>query len=214
MRGGPHGRFRQQGDPDRQRRQELRSAARRQPPIANLRIATSELARQDYGRAPREDRVALGRNLQRGVVPCGRAIPEEGRQGLPRGPATDAQVAGSGRAGPLQHGSGAAGLQQRAHDVGFAWRGRWRRCKRASRHARGRSGWLAAQHLRRGARKSASARRQNFRQASTKIRSRRIIAVARLPRTHCDDDGAPADPAACPTPMGAPGALGPCSWRV
>ena len=66
-------------------------------PIANLRIATSEiLARQDHGRAAREDRVALGRHLQREPLQDRRAVPEEGLEGVHRGRAADAQVAGPG----------------------------------------------------------------------------------------------------------------------
>ena len=50
-------------------------------PVANLRIATTESWRdKTTRREAREDRVALGGDLQRGAVPRGRAVPEEGRQ--------------------------------------------------------------------------------------------------------------------------------------
>ena len=84
-------------------------------PIANLRIATSEsLARQGHRRAPRKNRVAPRRHLQRGPVPDRRAVPEEGLEGLYRRPAADPQMAGPGRPGPLLDRGGAAGLQFRA----------------------------------------------------------------------------------------------------
>ena len=60
-----------------------------------------KLARQGQRRAQGKDRVAPRRDLQRGPCQDRRAISEEGRQGLHRGPAADAQMAGPERSGPL-----------------------------------------------------------------------------------------------------------------
>ena len=71
-------------------------------PVVNLRIATSEvLARQELRRAPGADRVAQRRHLQREPRQDRRAVPEEGLEGLRRGPASDTQVAGPERAGQV-----------------------------------------------------------------------------------------------------------------
>ena len=87
-------------------------------PIANLRIATSESWRdKSTGEQAREDRVALGRHLQREPLQDRRAVPEEGRQGVHRGPAADPQVAGPGRPGPLLDRGRAAGLQRQPDDA-------------------------------------------------------------------------------------------------
>ena len=77
--------------------------------VCNLRIATSENWKdRATGRAEGKDRMAFGRDLQREPRPDRGAVPEEGLQGLSRGAARDAEVAGPVRAGPLFDRGGAA----------------------------------------------------------------------------------------------------------
>ena len=100
-----------------------------------------ELARQEYRRAAREDRMASRRHLQRGSRQDRRAVPQERLEGLSRRRAADAQMAGQGRPGPLLDRGRAAGLQLGADDArsrrrrsrGRQWRLRLGRPDRVTR---------------------------------------------------------------------------------
>ena len=67
---------------------EVRRFAKRRPGRQFAHRHLRDLARQEQRRAQGKDRVASGRHLQRPARQGGRAISEEGRQGLSRGPAS------------------------------------------------------------------------------------------------------------------------------
>ena len=81
-------------------------------PIVNLRVATSESWR-DKATGERREKTEWHRVVIFNEDLCQdrRAISEEGLQGLPRGPAPDAQMAGPVRPGPLLDRGRAARLQ-------------------------------------------------------------------------------------------------------
>ena len=69
-------------------------------PIANLSVATSDTWR-DKATGERKERTEWHRVVifNEGALPDRRAVPEEGLEGLPRGPAADPQMAGPVRPG-------------------------------------------------------------------------------------------------------------------
>src|ERR1700741_2681863 len=92
--GEENGGQRQQGDLDRQSRSRPRGAAadKRRSGGESVGGDLRKLARQGVGRAQGKNRMAPRGDLQREHRQGARAVPEEGRQGLYRGPAADAQV--------------------------------------------------------------------------------------------------------------------------
>ena len=82
-------------------------------PIANLRVATSESWR-DKATGERREKTEWHRVVifNENLAEDRRAISEEGLQGLSRGLAADAQMAGPDRPGPLLDRGRAAGLQR------------------------------------------------------------------------------------------------------
>src|SRR6266404_8999229 len=107
------GRKREQGDSDWQSRgrsgnqTDSGRAADRQSAYRDVRY----LARQGDRRAQGKDRVASHGDFQRRLVQDCRAISEEGRQGLYRGPVADPQMDRPERRRKIHHRSGAAELQ-------------------------------------------------------------------------------------------------------
>ena len=96
--------------------------------VVNLRLATSERWRdKQHRREQGADRVALGRDLQREPRADRRAVPAQGLDGLHRGPARDAEVAGPVGPGPLLDRGRAAAVPRRADAPRRARRGRGRR---------------------------------------------------------------------------------------
>ena len=95
-------------------------------PIANFTLATSENWR-DKATGERREKTEWHRVVIFNERPLQdrRAIPEEGLEGLSRGPAADAQMAGSIRPGQVHHRGGAA--VQRAADHARQGRGAGRR---------------------------------------------------------------------------------------
>ena len=85
-------------------------------PIVNLRVATSDSWR-DKATGERREKTEWHRVVifNEGLCRDRRAISEEGIQGLPRGLASDPQMAGSVRPGPLLDRGRAARLQLDPH---------------------------------------------------------------------------------------------------
>ena len=85
-------------------------------PIVNLRLATSENWR-DKATGERREKTEWHRVVifNENLAKRRRAISEEGLEGLHRGPASDAQMAGPVRPGPLLDRSRSAAISRRAH---------------------------------------------------------------------------------------------------
>ena len=151
-----------------------------EPPHRHVRV----LARQELRRAPGAHRVAQCRHLQREPRQDRRAVPEEGLQGLHRGPAPDAEVAGPERRGQVHDGSRDPALPRRTD----ASR---RRGARAGRPATGAATSAARRRWRRAAvaavRAAAAVRpRPTPRSSTTRFRSERSCPEALTEARHRD----------------------------
>ena len=85
-------------------------------PVANLRVATSDTWR-DKATGERKEKTEWHRVVifNENLCKIAEQYLKKGLEGLPRGRAADAQMAGSVRAGPLLDRSGAARLPRRTH---------------------------------------------------------------------------------------------------